>query len=45
MGTGCGMNLSRMVRAILNGVFWVVKFTILSILRLGRWCWDKIHLK
>jgi len=39
-----GMNVFGTIRTIIVAVFSIVKFTILSILRLGRWCWDRIHL-
>ena len=42
--TSSRMNAYGVVRVIVLGVFSVVKFVILSVLRLGRWCRDRIHV-
>jgi len=39
------MSVFGIIRAVVLGVFSIFKFAILSVLRLGRWCWDRIHLK
>jgi len=39
------VNAFGIVRAIISGLFAVAKFAVLSILRIGRWCWDRIHIK
>ena len=39
------MNTYGVVRTLVSGVFSVAKFIILSILRLGRWCWDRVHVR
>jgi len=39
------MNAFGAIRTIVFGVLTLAKFVILSIFRLGRWCWDRIHLK
>ena len=39
------MNAFGAIRAIIVGVLSLVKLTVLSVLRLGRWCWDRIHLR
>jgi len=36
------MEFSSLVSAVVGGLFTVLKFTILSILKLGRWVWDKL---
>jgi len=38
------MNAFAAIRAIIVGALSLVKLAVLSILRLGRWCWDRIHL-
>jgi len=38
------VKVSSIIRGVVLGIFTVVKFIILSILRLGRWCWDRISL-
>jgi len=40
-----GVNVFGIIRSIIFAVFTIVKFTILSVLRLGRWCWDRIRMK
>jgi len=39
------MRLSSIARDMVVGVFALGKFIVLSVLRLGRWCWDRIHLR
>jgi len=40
-----GMNVFGTIRTIIVAVFSIVKFAVLSILRLGRWCLDRVHLR
>jgi len=39
------MNAFTIVRSVVVGILSVVKFIILSILRLSKWCWDRINLR
>jgi hypothetical protein len=39
------VNAFAIVRSIVAGVFSIAKFIILSLLRVGRWCWDRIRLR
>jgi len=39
------MKAFTVVRAVVIGIITMVKFVVLSILRLGKWCWDRINLR
>ena len=39
------MNAFTVIRGVVIGIFTVAKFIVISILRLGRWCWDRINLR
>ena len=39
------MTVLSFVMAVLGGILEVLKFAVLSALRLGRWLWDKAHLR
>jgi hypothetical protein len=39
------MSAFRVVLNIGGGIWSAVKFVILSVLSLMRWCWDRIHMR
>jgi hypothetical protein len=39
------MTVFSVVRAIVVGAAGILKFTILSLIRAGRWLWDRVHLQ
>jgi len=45
LGKSGHMNAYDVVRTLVSGVFSLAKVIILSILRLGRWCWDRVHVR
>ena len=39
------MSAASLLSSIIGMVFKIVKFTIISVFKVGRWVWDKAHLR